>query len=132
MRKITISIIALALLLSVAGLAIADTIVPYSDSHFNSLTINLTSKKYAAYQATGRKMYSVIKVTKCILQRQDGTTWVNDHNLPVPSGIAENTNVYDETMNYSNEIGTGTYRISATFYADGYYVTRYSNVRTYE
>lgn len=132
MRKMTISIMALVLLLSLASVAAADMIVPYADEYFNSLTINLTSRKYVAYQATAKHIHSVIKVTECTLQKKNGTKWEDDCELTAPSGIAENTNAYDETMDYSDVIGTGTYRVSATFYADGYTVTRTSNVRTYE
>lgn len=41
-----------------------------------------------------------------------------------------NTSYYKE-MDYSDKIGTGTYRVGATFDADGHSITRYSNSRTF-
>jgi len=38
---------------------------------------------------------------------------------------------YLKEMDYSDKIGTGTYRIGATFDADGHSITRYSNSRTF-
>ena len=132
MRKLFVMIATLLIMFTLTSIAAANTIVPYSDSHFNSLTINLTSTKKTSFQATGKQIFSEIKVTECTLQKKNGSRWENVGSLEAPSGVARNTNFYDETMDYSDDIGSGTYRISATFYADGYTVTRTSNERTYE
>lgn len=132
MRRIYVFLISALMLLSIATTALALDIMPYADSCFDSITINLTTRKYVAYQATTKEEHEEIKVTSCTLQKKSGTRWINVGSLDAPTDVANNTRVYDATMDYSDDIGTGTYRVSATFYADGYTVTRTSNERTYE
>lgn len=132
MRKIYVFLISSLMLLSIAATALAFDIMPYADSYFDSITINLTSKKYVAYQATAKEEHKEIKVTSCTLQKKSGTRWTDVGSLDAPTDVANNTRVYDATMDYSDDIGTGTYRIKATFYADGYTVSRTSNERTYQ
>lgn len=131
MRKLSIMLLSL-LLLSIATTAFAADILPYADSYFDSLTINLNSTKKVGYRAVAKEVHNEIKVTSCTLQKKSGTRWINAGSLDAPEVVAQNTRVYDAAMDYSDDIGSGTYRISATFYADGYTVTRTSNERTYE
>ena len=132
MRKLSMVLLSALMLLSMAATALAMDISPYADSYFDSLTINLNSKKKVGYRAVAKEIHGEIKVTSCTLQKKSGTKWTNEGSLDAPTVVAKNTRVYDAAMDYSDDIGSGTYRISATFYADGYTVTRTSNERTYE
>lgn len=132
MRKLSVLLLSALVLLSITATALAMNISPYADSYFDSLTINLNTKKNVAYQAVAKEIHEEIKVTSCTLQKKSGTKWTDAGSLDAPTYVAKNTRVYDAAMDYSDDIGSGTYRISATFYADGYTVTRTSNERTYE
>ena len=50
---------------------------------------------------------------------------VKQCDLEAPVARSNTFSDYKE-MDYSDKIGTGTYRISATFDADGNFITRYS------
>ena len=56
-----------------------------------------------------------------------------DRILPIPTVVSYNTIGYESYMNSSSNIPRdgNTYRIGARFVADGHYVTRYSNQRTF-
>lgn len=131
MRRLMTISLCMILLLTLAATGLASGIVPYADTHFDSLTINLTSFKYVAYQATAKEEYGVIKVTSSKLQQKVGSKWTNVCDLDVPDVEENNSKIYDEVMDYSDVIGAGTFRISATFYADGHTATRTSNERTF-
>ncbi len=55
---------------------------------------------------------------------------VKQCDLEAPAAHSNTFSDYKE-MDYSDKIGTGTYRIGATFDADGHSITRYSNSRTF-
>ena len=62
--------------------------------------------------------------------KKSGSKWIRQCALETPSA-GKNTFGYVREMDYSDDIGTGTYRIGATFDADGHSITRYSNSRTF-
>ena len=69
MRKLSIMLLSL-LLLSIATTAFAADILPYADSYFDSLTINLNSTKKVGYRAVAKEVHNEIKVTSCTLQKK--------------------------------------------------------------
>lgn len=107
-------------------------IAPRADSEFASITISLKSSKQVSFRAIANDIKKQIKVTACWLERKNADdTWSNVGTLTPPGVIAENAFTYSATVNYSSNIGSGTYRVGATFDADGHSVSRYSNERSY-
>lgn len=73
-----------------------------------------------------------MRVTACWLeQKNNDGSWTTVCSLAAPSVVSQNDFSYSATMDYSSEIGTGTYRIRAVYNADGHAITRYSNERTF-
>ena len=128
--------LALALLLSLMPIcvAFADSydIMPCADSEFNSATTLLKSTKQVSFRAVAYNVKSSISVTACWLEIQDSDgNWSTVCQLPPPSYVSENAFTYSYTVDYSDYIGSGTYRIWATYDADGHSITRCSNERTF-
>lgn len=131
-RKMTLSVFATILLVFAAATsAFALEIIPYADSVFDSATISLSTTKTATFSAITYEIASSISVKSVKLEKMVNNVWMDAGTLTAPSKVAANTIGYTASMSYSSNIGTGTYRIKATFNADGYEVTRYSNSRAY-
>lgn len=132
-QRIVYFVATLIFLLSVEiSIATAESIMPYADEVFDSASISLTTNKNADFQALTATTCSEIKVTAVVLQKRNSSgIWVNSKILTPPSDVWRNGEVYDATKDYSSVIGTGTFRLKATFSADDHSITRYSNVRTY-
>lgn len=110
----------------------ASEIMPRADSEFASITISLKSSEQVSFRAIAYDIKKQIKVTACWLERKNADdSWSNVGTLTPPGVIAENAFSYSATVDYSSNIGSGTYRVGATFDADGHSVSRYSNERTY-
>lgn len=115
--------------LSLVGIATAAIL---ADPVFESATTNLKSTKNATFYAETSSVQSSIKVTRVRLYKQNSNgTWSYVRDLPAPTHEATNTMLFGATKDYSLYIGTGTYRIYTTFCADGHYISRYSNTKTY-
>lgn len=124
--KKTFSIILLALLLStiVGNCAIAES---RASDAFKVTTIALTKNLYAEFRATTRRDYNEIKISSVTLQEMDGNKVVDSKTLTAPSTTATDTDMFVASADYQSEGTSGkSYRIKATFWADGYTVTGYS------
>lgn len=132
-RVITvISIMLSVFLLFSVEYATADDIIPLADTEFASVTTTLKATKQVSFRALTNDMKSNISVTACWLeQKNDDGSWTTVCSLDVPSVVSQNDFSYSAIMDYSSVIGTGTYRIGATYNADGHTITRYSNERTF-
>lgn len=102
-----------------------------SDSVFDHAGAVLLTNKVASFEAETFSTASSIEVSEVKLYKMVGSTWVYQKTLNAPSYVATNSMLYDFSVNYSSEIGTGTYRLWVKFVADGHSITRYSNQRTY-
>lgn len=111
---------------------VAEEIAPYSDEVFNILTASLSSTKTVTFNCVAGSVQGSIKMTNCWLQQKNGTSWKTVRALEVPTVEAKNALAYGAYMDYSDEIGSGTFRIGFTMNADGHTVTRYSNERTFD
>lgn len=131
-RRSILVLIALLLLLSTINLASASTIMPYADTEFYLVTTTLKSDKSASFKCATYDTKNSISVTYCWLEKRavDGS-WFYVCSLTPPSTVITNSFGYTAVKDYSPYIGTGTYRIWATYNADGHTVTRCSNERTY-
>ena len=129
-KKITALLLLLIALVSTLHIAAAEVQPRRADEVFDSATVTLKSTKKASFDATTYGNQKTLAVTACWLEKKNGTKWVKQCNLETPAE-RNNTFSYLKEMDYSNKIGTGTYRIGATFDADGHSITRYSNSRTF-
>jgi len=130
MVKLFLCIIMIATL-SVSSVS-AEGIMPLADEVFNSLTASLYTTGGVAFSCVAGATQKSIKMTECWLQIKNGNRWSKVCDLEVPSTVVTNAFVYTAYMDYSDSIGTGTYRVGFTMDADGHTVTRYSNERTFE
>lgn len=102
-----------------------------ADPEFRSASITLTSGKLAVYSANLYDEKESISVVSADLYQKINGDWEYVCSLPVPAFVGENTELYGASISYASYIGTGTYRVTATFSADGYEITRNSNERTF-
>ena len=103
-----------------------------SDDIFNSASVTLSSNKKAVFSAETRSEKNTIKITQVVLQEQNSDgNWVFVCNLTRPTYESHNNIYYGTSKYYTSSIGTGTFRLYVTFWADGYTVSRYSNSKTY-
>lgn len=126
LKKILGGLVALMILMSGVSYSLADAIMPLADDVFDATKVELSpSGRVKLYCVTYENKES-IKVTACWLEKEVGGEWEFDCSLTPPSEESHNTNGYAASFNCSSSIGSGTYRLAATFNADGYEITRYS------
>lgn len=132
MKKISqICIAAMLIMTMLCGLAQASSIVPYSDSEFDSAMASLSTRKDVSFSCMTYDEKGSIRVTGVWLQRKEDGKWKYERSLPAPSVVANNTRIYGALMDYSDKIGSGTFRVGFIVDADGHSITRYSNERTF-
>ena len=127
MRK-TFGIIVLIIILLNTCAAFAAT---EADSVFSWTSATLTTQKKLSFSLRTIQVCDEIRIDSCVLQKKVGGDWAYDATLTPPSYVAENKAQYVTTVNYSAQIGSGTYRIIYQANADGHTVTRYSTSRTF-
>lgn len=115
----------------VCGFAQADGIVPYADTEFDSASASLSTRKDVTFTCETYETKESIKVTGVWLQRKVDGSWKYECALTAPTKVATNTFMYGAVMDYSDKIGTGTFRVGFIVNADGHAITRYSNERTF-
>lgn len=102
-----------------------------ADPEFDSASITLCDNKTVIYSAMLNYEKKEIKVVSAILYRKLGNNWYHVGVLPVPSNVDSGYS-YGSSISYSSYItASGTYRVQATFEADGYQITRNSNERVF-
>lgn len=134
MNKLFCAILSITLALCFLSASFAETaeIAPRADTEFMSTTIVLKSSKSVSFRATTYEIKDSISISACWLQiENDDGTWTTVCSLPVPSETGSETISFSTSASYSSYIGTGTYRIRATFNADGHTVTVNSNERSF-
>ena len=129
--KVKALIAALLLSLVLLNIAFASEIVPYADTEFSRATASLTTNKTVSFSCLTIREKEKISITSCWLQKKTNNKWSWAGSLEAPTTIATNTMLYAVVMDYSDKIGSGTYRIGFTINADGHAITRYSNERTF-
>ncbi len=126
MKKVITIILTICFLMNALnGLAAVN-----ADPEFGSASITLSSQKLVVYSAVLVNEKDSIKVVSAILYRKLGDNWYHVGILPVPSNEYSGYS-YGASIDYSSYISTGTYRVQATFEADGYQITRNSNEKTF-
>ena len=131
MKKVFVYLITLMLLTAVMPQqpACADA-MPLSSDSFTSASVSVSAAGTARFSAALR--YSCnISVSSCTLQKQVNGRWVFAASLTPPPSKS-NSIRYSAQKDYSSSMTAGvTYRIVATFTADGESVTCTSNAITY-
>lgn len=128
MKKTMCVLILLAVGIALINLASANVL---SDPVFHLATTNLTASKTAVFTAITNDVSSSIRITRVQLYMKNGNSWQLIGDLPVPTDEATDFDMFSTNADYSGDIGTGTYRLLTTFCADGYSISRYSNIRTF-
>lgn len=129
-HKLCICFLTISLLFG--SMANAYEIMPCADTEFDSVTTLLKSTKQVSFRAVTYNIKSSISVTACWLEKESSNgSWSTVCSLTPPSYVSENAFTYSATVDYSKYIGTGNYRIRATYNADGHAITRYSNERKF-
>lgn len=129
-RMIVALMLTCMMLLSMVS-ASAESITTYADTEFVSAYPTLLSSESVTFKCSTYEIKSSLSVTACWLQRDNNGVWTKICNLTPPSKVSTNTFAYSATVDYSSKIGVGTYRVWATFNADGHEITRCSNERTF-
>ena len=107
----------------ISSVALAGT---HANSAFSSTEVALSASMYADFTALTTRDYPKITVS-VTLQRKDGSSWIDDRDLPAPVFAASNTAVWGASKDYSDYGTSGeTYRIKAVFDAEGVTATAYS------
>ncbi len=122
------------ILLCILGISIASAseIMPFADAEFNSTATVLKSTKQVSFRCVTYETMDRLSVTSYYLERKNNDgSWSYVCSLPAPTTVYYDAYAYSATVDYSSYIGTGTYRVWATYDADGHSITRYSNERTY-
>lgn len=130
-RKTTSLVIICLVLITVINSALATTVRPLSDSEFAYAFAVLSDAKKVTYSCTTYEKKSSIKITSCWLEKKNNNTWKYSKSLAVPTQEVTNNYDYIVSMDYSDSIGSGTFRVGFIVDADGHAITRYSNERTF-
>lgn len=134
MNKCVRYLFSIVIILSLFTINVANAydIAPYADSEFDTTTVFLKTTKEVTFRATTYDLKDKLSVTACSLeQKNDDGSWSTVCSLPAPGTIAEDDFSCYVTVSYSSYIGSGTFRVRATFDADGHTVSVYSNERTF-
>ncbi len=130
MNKVIALLMALILATATLSYACAENLTPYADEVFDSASVSLKTTKKALYVAVTYGDQSTISIASCWLEKKVDGEWQWVTGLPKPSSTS-NASLYSREMDYSSYIGSGTFRVGATFNADGHRITRYSNSRSF-
>lgn len=131
MKKLVCIAMTIAVLLTLSVSAVAEDVSTCADEVFWDACINLMSSGQIYYTASTADTCNEISVSNCYLQQSVNGAWKTVATLPNPGAIA-NTYSYLTTTNGAGYITSGTYRVVATFTADGHSITRTSNERTFK
>lgn len=131
-RKLLFLIVCLLIWLVGFGMASAQEINPRADTEFLSATTTLKPSKEVSFRSVTYGTKNQLSVVACWLEKKntDGS-WFYVCSMTPPSTVYTNTSAYSATQSYASYIGTGTYRVWATYDADGHRISRCSNERTY-
>lgn len=131
MKKL-VTILLILILAICTCVATSETAVVMADPVFHSASAMLSTRKDVSFDFSTTSTVSYIMTTRCWLQKKTGNYWIWVKELEAPAVIATNTAFYGAFMDYSADIGTGTYRVGYTAKADGHSITRYTNSRTFD
>lgn len=130
MNKRAIAIVIVAQLLLIMSCSYAESISPRADLIFADANVILCSGKYVMYTSSTYEVADDVCVAAVHLEKKVDGKWTFVTDLECPPGQRSCLR-YSQTVYYTDRIDTGTYRVVATFCADGHPITRTSNERTF-
>lgn len=130
-RKIIACFLVCVLLTLMSTIGMADAVMPCADPYFDSATAFLASNKLVVFDCVAYAIYDRISITSVWLEQQVNGEWEYLKSLTPPSYVSINMPDYGAEVDYSSDIGSGTFRVGFTVDADGYSISRYSNARTF-
>ena len=126
LKKIFVGLVALLVIAVGISCSLAEAIMPLADDVFDATKVDLSPTGRVKLYCATYENKDTIKVTACWLDKKVGGEWEFDCSLTPPTEESHNTNGYAASFNCLSSIGSGTYRLAATFNADGYEITRRS------
>lgn len=126
LKKILLVFVGLIVIAAGFSCSLADAIMPLADDVFDATKVDLSPTGRVKLYCATYENKDTIKVTACWLEKEIGDEWEFDCSLTPPADESHNTNGYAASFNCLSSIGSGTYRLAATFNADGYEITRRS------
>lgn len=136
MLSIVIAMLCIAIVFPIAT-SIADTnvgevsvaedtdILQRADPVFNYAGVSMGGTGTATFEAGTSINISTFKVTSVYLMKLDGSTWVYHSSLVAPTATGSGVSFYTTKAYSLSSLTSGTYRIYATFNADGNTTSRY-------
>ena len=131
LKKIFVGFVALLVIVLGINCSLAEVIMPFADDVFDATKVDLSPTGRVKLYCATYENKDTIKVTACWLEKKVGEDWEFDCSLTPPTEESHNTNGYAASFNCLSSIGSGTYRLAATFNADGYEITRRSTGVTF-
>lgn len=130
-KKICLVMAFIMMATMICGSAYAQNIMPRADLYFDSASVFLSADKVVVFDCTLYDVHDCISVTNVWLERKVNGEWTYERALTPPDHVEYNTFGYCAEVDYSEDIGNGTFRVGFTVDADGYSISRYSNSRTF-
>lgn len=131
MKRYLLLVFVAMMAMCIATTATADTVIPYASAYFANTSVALSNVGMASFSVTMIDTASSIRVLSCSLQEKNGSSWTSVSSSK-PTAIAYNTCAYAVEKSYRSLCTPGkTYRITATFEADGHTSTCTSPERTF-
>lgn len=129
MKRFVAVLLGMIMLLCTAMPVLAAT---QANQYYSDASIAFNTKGNAVFSCTTTFQFEELKVTNCKLQVKGLVSWSDAGSLPAPSHTAKNRYNYDSQVDYSSHLTSGkTYRIVATFNADGHEITKTSGSAKY-
>ncbi len=131
MTKLRTVLSVLLMIALLTGITASAEVTPRADIVFESASAFLASNKLVVFNCVAYAVYDRISITSVWLEQQVNGEWEYVKSLTPPSYVATKMPAYGAEVNYSSDIGSGTFRVGFTVDADGYSISRYSNTRTF-
>lgn len=129
-KQIGILLLALVMLAVLLG-ASAEGASPRADETIYSASVTLSASKSATFKCTAQVPQSSIFVSSCWLEVWMSGGWMRVRELTPPSTVLTNAIFFNATKSYADKIGSGTFRVGATFNVGGNLITRRSEQRSF-
>lgn len=129
-KRIWILLLVLGLFAAVM-VASAEEASPRADETTYSASVTLSASKNVTFRCTAVAPQSSIYVSSCWLEVWMSGTWKRVLELTPPSTVLTNAIFFNTTKSYADRIGSGTFRVGATFSVGGNLVTRRSEQRSF-
>ena len=124
-KRIWILLLAIGVLVMVMG-ASAEEAAPRADEVSCTASVTLLASKSVTFRCAAMFPQSSIYVESCWLEVWMSGTWMRVRELTPPSTVVTNALLFNTTKSYADKIGSGTFRVGATFNVGGHTVTRRS------